>query len=106
VLQQRADTAENKAVEAEDQIEALRDRVDDLESGLEVEKTAGQATLDEVRGVLRAEQAAIAEARAATDKANEVVEQLRSRLVELEGRQRETDAARAGRCRAGEAWPT
>ncbi|TMQ14568.1 MAG: FHA domain-containing protein, partial [Deltaproteobacteria bacterium] len=93
-LAQRAEDAEHKLGEADAQIDALQDRIDDLESGIAVAETAGKASVDEARSAQRAQEAAAAEARDAAGKAGELVEQLRSRLVELEGRHRETDAAR------------
>ena len=89
----RAEVAEQRAREGDSQIEALQDRVLDLESGLAVSETAQQASLDEARAEITSLEIALAEAKARAARIEHGAEQLRARGEALETQLAETEQA-------------
>ena len=81
-LQQRAEEAEKKVAEHEVQIETLQERVDDLESGIAVEKTASASSLDDAREKMRELEGQLAEARAAAAKVAKLESDLREAIAD------------------------
>ncbi len=83
-LQHRLELAESKVSEYEVSVEQLEDKIQDLEAGVAVEKTAASSTIDEAREQIKKLEDQLSDAKAASKVAAKNAANLEARIHELE----------------------